>query len=353
MLEKPFLSVIIPAYNAERWILETLDSLINQSFQRLWEIIVVNDGSLDNTAIKVKSWSNSQIFGNCIFKFEDNNNNKGVSASRNSGLNLAGGEWVMFVDADDILDSGFLLSLYDEIKNDFDTQIVFSPTELCLNPSRRDFIGCKMDERLFSGRELYSFYRPDRVLGKNGDVCIGQLYKLHFLNEFQLRFVEGMSFLEDGEFIARAFALASKAKLQWNAFYQYRVHQSSTSNQPAINNYKTLEGHFKGIASLKAFSLKHYGIENEIFIQGVVIKYTLLPYQSCVGVRFFDWKKHSWVHNKMRSSGFYPVNTNSGNLYLVMLAKWLNKSVFYYYFRWWLRLVGISLRSRLSILKQI
>lgn len=347
MNQVPAVSIIIPAYNAEGWIVETLNSVLGQNFNRTWELIVVNDGSVDTTSEVVNSWSHSQELGNCSFQFVDLNENRGVSYCRNKGIDLATGEWVMFVDSDDLLDGDCLNALlFDSNCLDGETEIIFSPVDLTPNPIGRAFEGCDFENRNYTGKELYSFYRPHPQLGKTVDVCLAHLYRREFLNRFELRFTVGMSFLEDGEFIARAFAVSNKAKLQWNSFYQLRVHAASTSHQQAIYNYKALEGHFKGISSLKAFSLRHYRVENDAFLQGLIIKYSLLPYQSCIGGVFFDLKKHLWVHRNMKALGHYPIDTNSGNLYLVMLARWMNVSVYYYYFRWWLRLLGISLKAK-------
>jgi hypothetical protein len=157
-----------------------------------------------------------------------------------------------------------------------------------------------------------------------------------------------MSFLEDGEFIARVYSVAQNCLLQWNPFYQLRVHAASTSKQPKINDYPALIGHLKGIQSLKNFNLLHFGAANDGFLQGLIIKYTLLPYQSVVGRRGLDIKKHRWIHTEMKKRGHYPIDINSGNAYLVMLARWLNKSVYYYYMRWNLRLLFMSMRIRLA-----
>lgn len=93
-------SVIIPAYNAENFIEDTIDSVVKQSYSQ-WEIWVVNDGSKDNTENKVKAITDNRIF--CISQA-----NAGVSAARNNGLTRANGEFIVFLDADDLLTPEFL-----------------------------------------------------------------------------------------------------------------------------------------------------------------------------------------------------------------------------------------------------
>jgi len=90
----PTISVIIPAYNAEDTIQETIDSVLKQTFTD-FELIVVNDGSQDSTLETVSSISDSRIR---VFSYS----NAGVSAARNRGISEARGEYISFIDADDL-----------------------------------------------------------------------------------------------------------------------------------------------------------------------------------------------------------------------------------------------------------
>lgn len=92
-------SIIIPLYNKEKFIKRALDSILNQSFQE-FEIIVVNDGSKDNSEEKVKEVSDPRI--KII-----NQVNAGVSAARNRGAEEAQYKYLAFLDADDIWDKYF------------------------------------------------------------------------------------------------------------------------------------------------------------------------------------------------------------------------------------------------------
>lgn len=92
---KPLVSIIIPLYNAENYISETIASAQNQSYKNI-KIIVVDDGSDDNSIKKVQKFKEKNIT-------LTSQQNKGASTARNHGLYLAQGDYIQYLDADDIL----------------------------------------------------------------------------------------------------------------------------------------------------------------------------------------------------------------------------------------------------------
>lgn len=98
--EKGLVSVVIPVFNSEVFIRNTIDSVVRQTYTSL-EIIVVNDGSTDRTGDVVRSYKEDFII--CV-----DQKNKGVSAARNLGLRVAKGEFVIFFDSDDIMPPDFI-----------------------------------------------------------------------------------------------------------------------------------------------------------------------------------------------------------------------------------------------------
>lgn len=97
---KGLVSIVVPAYNAASFLKETIDSIKQQTVQE-WELIVVNDGSSDNTSAIVREAADDRII-----LIEQTN--VGVSAARNRGLMQAKGEYIVFLDADDLLAPDFL-----------------------------------------------------------------------------------------------------------------------------------------------------------------------------------------------------------------------------------------------------
>ena len=93
---RSMISIIMPAYNAERYIKESIMSIISQTLSD-WELIIIDDCSLDKTAAICKSYTDH--FEN--IQYFRNSNNEGVAASRNRGVSIAKGEWIAYIDSDD------------------------------------------------------------------------------------------------------------------------------------------------------------------------------------------------------------------------------------------------------------
>ncbi len=123
LLPCPAVSVIIPIYNAENYIAECLDSILNQTFQD-FEVIAVDDCSTDNSPAIAESYV--EKFGKRMIstRTQKNSGNAGYTA-RNKGFKFARGEYVFFVDADDFISKTALEELYTLAKN-FDADVVYT-----------------------------------------------------------------------------------------------------------------------------------------------------------------------------------------------------------------------------------
>lgn len=113
-MKEELISVVIPAFNAEKYIKDTLESVINQTYKNI-EVIVVNDCSKDDTEKILEEYSSKDVR---IRKYL-NEKNSGVSFTRNFGISVAKGDWIAFVDSDDIWEKDKLeKQIKYAIKND-------------------------------------------------------------------------------------------------------------------------------------------------------------------------------------------------------------------------------------------
>ena len=107
---KPNVSIIVPVYNAEKYISECIESILNQSYKN-FELIMVNDGSTDKCGMICNQYENFDKRVRVIHQ-----PNQGQSRARNLGVELARGKWISFVDGDDIIHPQMLELMIDAIE---------------------------------------------------------------------------------------------------------------------------------------------------------------------------------------------------------------------------------------------
>lgn len=205
------ISVIIPVYNCEKFIEKCLQSLVNQTLTDI-EIILVNDGSTDNSQKIIEKFSDTRI--KLI-----NKKNGGQSSARNVGLDVANGEYIGFIDSDDWVDSDFFEKLYNTAKK-YNADIAMT-----------DFIRIgptKYKKRLnISEEKIYEkIENKIKIANALKEGCIwNKIYKKEILTG--LKFNEGMYF-EDGPFTIRALYNSNILVTVPNTYYYYYQNPNST-----------------------------------------------------------------------------------------------------------------------------
>lgn len=209
------LSVIIPIYNAEKYLQDTLESIINQSVFGDLEVILINDGSTDNSMRICNQFAN--LYANIKIIVQ---NNKGVSVARNSGLNSASGKYVTFLDADDLIDSDLYENELKLIQNcNADIAIV-------------DFKKVHLDGRVVKYRtSYYKEWDTDNAIKDFYSGIIGnQVVEKIFLKETinNVRFLPQYKIGEDMYFMYQAILNAKKIVMDTRICgYHYMVRESS------------------------------------------------------------------------------------------------------------------------------
>lgn len=236
-------SIIVPVYNAGKWLNDTVASVTSQSNTN-WELLLVEDGSTDNSKEIISELAANDGRIKPIFK-----DNGGVSAARNRGLQEATGEYIIFLDADDMLAEDTLHTYSDIIAQHPEMEIIkashyvknfdkFFETRFAKNRT-----GC--EDKTFDGVQLLekaAWYHC---------VIYAYCYKASFLKTNNLKFIEGASYLEDGAFIVSALRNAKHCYYSPKCTYVYRYQESGTSLSNNISHKKT-EGFCKVLASFKA-----------------------------------------------------------------------------------------------------
>lgn len=184
-------SVIIPAYNSEKTIQRCIESITVQNRADV-EIIVINDGSTDETDRICKALQTEH--DNLIYICKENS---GVSSARNSGLSVASGEFVMFVDSDDYVDNKCFdtIDKYTGSNADF-YQFGFSIVANELVKETREFSECRVN----SSSEKEAFISEGIVTRSINSPC-AKIYKREIITEHNLDFCESLSIGEDLTFV--------------------------------------------------------------------------------------------------------------------------------------------------------
>jgi glycosyltransferase involved in cell wall biosynthesis len=206
------ISVIIPAFNAEKYIAQSIENALFQSYKNL-EIIVINDGSTDKTAEIAEHYPVKLI----------NQENRGLSAARNVGVENATGEYIHFFDADDLINTDFYQNML--------SAILFADANIACSGVWHEK---EAKKNTFFSEKIIAVNAEDKltlckVLAQG--YVVKYLFKKSFLLENELKFHVGR-FIEDMFFSFQAVFLSNKVITAPNAVYYYKYRQNSiTANK--------------------------------------------------------------------------------------------------------------------------
>lgn len=212
------ISIIIPIYNAAKFLSKTLSSLISQE-ENSWEAIMVDDGSTDESNIICSQFVNRDDRFHYYHQ-----PNSGVSSARNTGLQHARGEWVFFLDADDTLPSNSLSKLMEAYKEGVD--LIIGGYEVFDNDGSLIY---NVDDRVIEvlGRDdaIALMYKP-KYYSYLGYIW-GKLFKTNIILNNNLSFNSHIVFNEDRLFVTQYIAVCNHVLLMTDPIYHYIEHPTS------------------------------------------------------------------------------------------------------------------------------
>lgn len=246
----PKVSVIIPVYNTEKYVRQAVVSICRQTLKDL-EIIIVNDGSTDGsmTILEELAAQDERIK---LFSQE----NQGLSITRNVGLSHSTGEYVYFMDSDDLLVSDTLLKCYMKCKEEnldfvfFDAESFNDEETLpegVFDYKRTD----KLEDKVYNGAEIFKI-ELDRFEFKSS-VCLN-IIKREFLISHNLIFKPGILH-EDQLFTVMLYLNASKVGFIKEAFFKRRVRNNSIMTNRFA--WKNMHGYLTVTTGLLQYASKH------------------------------------------------------------------------------------------------
>lgn len=232
----PKVSVIIPVYNVERYLARCLDSVINQTFTNI-EIICIDDASTDGSLHILDEYAEKE----CRLKILRNIKNLGLGRVRNIGINMARGEYILFVDSDDWIAPLTLENLYDICHDNaidigyFDFACVYENATVEKSVSKLDGKRKGSYDDIYNGIYFFdmTFKQKDDIIGLS--VCA--LYRTKYLRENKIYFTQDFIH-EDLFFSFKAVALAKRVRhFPVVCYFYYRNQYSITGKQPSTKNF--------------------------------------------------------------------------------------------------------------------
>ena len=270
---QPELSIIIPVYNCEKYIIRCLGSVLRQQDSDKYEIIVVNDGSTDNTAQKLNQFAPKYKNINVIHQ-----KNAGVSVARNVGISASHGKYITFIDSDDMV--GFKAQMFDKhLQNSmcrtrhdlicagthkdvpkrltaeyFDNGYFVNMLNVAYKTKadivlggyvgidyEGDFIGPHLWCNVYDTQYVYKDTLQDKQIAikaiDSRQSANFALYSRDFLDKSSLRFVVNMQLDEDILFGMLAVLYAKKIATAPDVTYFYNRHSGSLSNMDSLLKY--------------------------------------------------------------------------------------------------------------------
>lgn len=215
------ISVLMPAYNAANYIAEAINSILNQTFTN-FELIIVNDGSTDNSHEIISSFNDSRI------KYFQNDGNKGLAFVRNKLIELSGCKYIAFLDSDDIAENNRLEVEYNFLKSNVHIALVSSSVKSLDEHGHQDFKSWKFDLNEMQLKTHLLFYNPivTSTVMFNKDILPKEIFR------------DDYPPCEDYDLWTRMLQ-KSKGVVLPKILATYRLHKSSVSKRKAdesINN---------------------------------------------------------------------------------------------------------------------
>lgn len=208
-------SVIVPVYNAEKYINNTIESILDQTYKNI-ELLIIDDGSTDSSAKICDEWGKKDNRVKCIHR-----KNKGVSAARNYGLEIAEGDYIVFCDSDDWLDEEYIHELVMNVQK---SKVVISSfqqmTEKGINTRNYNF---KKDNERFNKNKFFE----DCINGYIYTFTVwGKIFARDIIGD--TRFVS-LPYSEDAIFVRTVLTKCESVKFIDSEGYHYRINQNSVT----------------------------------------------------------------------------------------------------------------------------
>lgn len=319
------ISVVVPVYNSELYLKKCIKSIMEQTFKEEYEVILVNDGSIDHSENIIDRLIDTYGKDKII---KINQENSGQGKARNEGVKKARGEYVLFVDCDDHIKNTMLEDLYNEAQKE-----------------NADIVVCDYTEEI-NGGEVYkkSLYNNEEDIKKNYIISVAgpcsKLIKTSLIKENELYFPENIIY-EDLAIVPTWAIFSENVAYKRQSYYYYYIRNNSTMRQMKYSKklqsifiaMEHLENTFKNKNCYEKYhdEIEYLFIEHLLYagtgrlLQFEEAKDDIKKIHDIMEEKFPDWKKNKYYLQRSKS---YKIKCNiffKNNKLLISLYKKLRK----------------------------
>lgn len=291
------ISVIIPFYNVERYIADSLGSVLQQSYRPL-ECILVDDGSTDGSKEKAVSLIEQNKDSGIECRLIDYGGNKGVAYARNAGLDAATGEYVLYVDSDDVLaDSESIAKLASQVTEWPEVEMVFG-SAYSIPPSFYvdRMLSVKelgLPPRVETNREVrdyfFNSYKPFGI----SNMPVNKLFSRRFLFDNGLRFPEGLVHEDVCQMHYLVNCLSRMACVE-ETTYVYRRREDSITALPERRRYTSWNAILTKIVG--SLDKEDHQRQCYFYFRHFICRYCVLPDRSLWRSTYRLFLREAWHH---------------------------------------------------------
>ncbi|WP_313374735.1 glycosyltransferase family A protein [Chishuiella sp.] len=325
MENKIDLSIIIPVYNVEKYILNCLKSIYsNINHNLIFEVILINDGSTDNSLKLLQDFINEFNYNNLKLISQEN---KGASEARNKGLDNSKGENIWFIDADDYIEKDSLSTIENHLKSSDSNYVLKFSYNVINNDEiiKNNYDYLKETPLYFEGYEFVLRHKPSFLWTT--------ILKRSVIEQYDLRFIKGIKNIEDLEFNTRYFYYHYKVKQIDKVLYNYVDNGNSTSRFISDEHLlKLASDSYIVHKSLKNFSQQLTGRNKEII--DTIIQHSVMGFFFSLYNRPYKYSTISHYLKIYKNEGFLPVkNFEKMNKKMYLFVTFLNSPFFSLYLK--------------------
>lgn len=315
-MNKNSISIIIPIYNAEKYLEELLQSIKKQSYKN-YEVLLINDGSSDKSEKICKDFIKKEKGIHTTYYSKENT---GVSDTRNFGLEKANNEYICFVDADDVLNENYLLDFVATMGVEQNSLVCCDYSEFDeITKINNDVSDIKINTK-YANKSKYEV-----LFSRQGGYLWNKLFKKEIINNNKIKFDSSISMMEDMLFVFEYLECIDNVVLINKKNYNYRISCNSASKKISNANW------FSNLKVLDVINLNQEKLSKKA-LSSFSYTYLFYLYEGIYRLPHIEKSKRkaikAMINQKLKETNKLYRNIPSKQRIKIYIYKYLNKIAF-------------------------